>query len=1389
MPLLSGIPMGSGTPNSTTPITVSTGQMNVQPIPAVSTTTADRDRFLTGGTSTVNLPPSTVTSTGPTETASTGGGGALQLPQGNQDLQDATHPNSIASLPNVTPSEAFLEAAAATSILGVTPRQTAALIKPSQYSQDQLSVADYEVKNGQFRQIAKNGIASFRPEILSSIDFLPLVEKARVLSIGGEERLETTPAGDFFDIQYRGSMLRQETLVRFIRTIERASARRVGNVQIKQELSSIREAYEKMLREVERSVKFYSDAVDSMDFIKNTINIKTIPSNLYNTKEFLALDRFFEKKMQYSLDKYAIFSDTKILSQLLFDFRSMLEAYSVSLLNLTDTDRINDFNPVVIDKTYTISDQFSFNIASLRSENSAGINASETQFFTSFISSLPDNPDDRIKILSLLLSKEFRISKGLGKPNNKKTLQDVYGTTDQGNPFDNIVGGIGGTIFEPVTGDNSLASVLHLDLPGDSQVLPFESKYVDTDNQGTVYVPGSAYFIDSIINVSNIQKPEFNSNPFVGFVNDYNNRLLSARNVIEDLLELNNPQSPLRAVRFSDSLMTSVKTAIAGLKDPRAINTDQAVLVALFKLANTDNELKNMLFQFSMLLGMGANGTAGEKTIFKSLATELVQLRSLSAVRVPTGYNPNMYNGLAELRTYLETLANDIENKVYALTVRALAPANPGGPFGSPRSTFSAMTTQSPIESGRVGGELRAISSETANGIHTLQVQRGSIARTLMAAASTKQDWTTNLMQEFISLVDTINTSAQVQGLSNYLLPDKSSRTRLNFISASTQMLMFFEILSAYAKKYAFASFESSLGHMTATIKVDVIGNSMCFAYLNELTTHTTPQLTAVNTNQTFQTTAPAGSTATSYTLPSAGNQPQLTAGFLPFSMIQIAPGGNTTAAPRQETSVNLLNQASTEIASALQDSTAFNGLLSTNPAEASSLLMIAGIGGITLLLSSRFTTLRTSLSAIRSKLGDEDQTVSNVLHILNVIGTYLKQGSNKVQGFFNQQTLATFLSENSITDLQLLQNPSQVRMASYILDLVKEKIPASTKSEDIGTVNSNVIISDIITPEEHNALLSYLSQGKFLPESRADKKIKILTVGIPANFSQHLADRIHIRDINERTFRDKQFDVVSFNVYKRDARFDNIVFKPQKVLFDLSMFQKEAEIVNMNVQPLEEFRRALLRASTTDYQNILTKRTLTPSSIGEDPKYAFLSSEEREALVTNQVTSYLLGTYINILTGMRLYEDEFLATPYVQGTFTDSRITTLVFNYLKTIENIRINDKATIEELLTDPNINADAKDLLRLVTYGSFVFEPEYIRASVLRPKLFDRIVHIPLDIEGFEIDEESTTSTESGKLTWRSAYFQEQIQRVDNKLYLKQRLEGDLIMEDYFVTIEAL
>jgi hypothetical protein len=156
------------------------------------------------------------------------------------------------------------------------------------------------------------------------------------------------------------------------------------------------------------------------------------------------------------------------------------------------------------------------------------------------------------------------------------------------------------------------------------------------------------------------------------------------------------------------------------------------------------------------------------------------------------------------------------------------------------------------------------------------------------------------------------------------------------------------------------------------------------------------------------------------------------------------------------------------------------------------------------------------------------------------------------------------------------------------------------------------------------------------------------------------------------------------------------------------------------------------------------------------------------------------------MLTGMRINEATFATNTVQAGTRFSEEFTNLVFTYLRDTLNKDIPNQP-IPTLLTNPEIDDETRDILRLVTYGNIVFEPDVLRKKVTSPKIFDRVFHLAFSTEDFEVDKELTQESESGKLALEKSSVQERLVVDGNRTFLKPKDRNELIFEDYFVVVE--
>lgn len=1260
--------------------------------------------------------------------------------------------------------------------------------KPEEFTEDVLDVSETRVINNTFVPVERGGISIFRPEILTITDFQPVwkgfnPQKQKRLAGG------LTPAGKLIDVQYNSLWLRRDTIVSLLQGIQ--SSRTDNTSAVFRQLQS---NFQSEIERTRRTVRQYITFIRQVEKAKRNLDIRLIPRSAYSTG-FLPLSDFFDSRMQINPREFEVYSDTKILLQLLFDFKSTMEDYSFSLLDLVDSDREDDRSPVKIDRTYTLQDGFTFAISQLRSR-SVPVNAVQRSFFNSFLNSLPNNPDDRIKLLTTVLSKEYRVSKGLGRNEVQKILQDTFSTEASGNPFDNIIGVVGDTIFDPPLGEQSLASTLVQRIDENSLVLPFEKKFVDSDDTKQTFVPGTTFYIDTVFDLNGNQ---FNTEPFINYVNQYSKKFISAKKVIESLFELSGRETIISPKRMIDTVLASYGRSIAGTAVSTNLNRDQAIIAAVFSLANTDNTLKSLLFQYVLLVGLAQNTQDDRKAVFTQLADEFKTISAFPNVRKGRLSNPSLFLGVSTLRPFIARLALDIENRIFSLTTST--PRISSAITLQNRPDFNRFATTNTDRSVIHSAFDRLSIQPLRSGQTTVNVFRFNIRDVLLSNVDSRSSASTNIIKEFVDVANAFTKGASVNGEGIYLLDDASGRTRFNFVSTSTQLLILFEIFSSLAAKYNFSKFGRSQTPFNTFITVDANNNDFVKDMIDDIV--------AIPRTTFSPITAHATSFRNSFR-PAAAYQPSST--FSPFSSpLQRAIQSAKTTIVRSNNSSR--NTSRTSLAGgffSLLRSGAETTLVNRNIASpflghnTTSRLGIIRINNLTFKL--RTTKLRTSLISVRNKIIEERKIKLNILDILSTIEERLRRGAQEFQNGFSQQVLSTFLQENSIADLEITRMPAQVRLAKFLTDeITTKRISGITErqadekdraetffagkqfGEDVAT---NLLVDEeTISPDTREALFSLLSENIYLQPNLADLRTKIISIGIPAGFSRQLSDRVLQSAINETSFNEKQFDVVSVNIYKRDARFDDLVFKPQSFVFDLSFFE-EADLRTVQVHRNERFDRILQRIAVKDYEDLSyfgQPKCRTFDDIVNDPKYDFLSNEQKRSIIRNHVTSGLLQTYTKLLTGLRIDEASFLNREVVPGTNFSEGLQDLIFRYLREDLDKDV-PKQSIPDLLENPEVDDETKDILRLFTYGNSVFEPSVIRNMITSPKMFDRVFHIPFNTEAFEVDIDLTNETQAGRAALVQSFVQERLVMVGDGTFLRTKGRNEMAFEDYFASIES-
>ena len=653
----------------------------------------------------------------------------------------------------------------------------------TRYTEDALQVSNFAVQNASYMDQA--GISTIRPEIVGIVDFEPIYQG---------QTTNPTVVGKLLDVQLQARALKEENLATILQRIRESVPAQEAFRNLEASFTNELPVTQSRLNLIFRAIAELSNARSAFD-IKDTA---------VATNRFLSVTDFFINELSFSRQGFLKFPDTKILEQLLHELFISTAHYPTSLVSNFQYAYQNDLSPTVLNKVANDPTNFSVNVKTFRSEL-VPFNAANPIKFASLMDALPRDPDEKIKFLTLLLSKELRVSKGLGTPAIASRLATQFDCGNTGDPFNNIIGFPGATIFDIPEGAKSFSSVFIANTPDNNRfILPFEAKYIDDPVSHRQFVPGPSYFVDSLTN--NVSALGIGNSPLINYINAFSNKFNAVQQSYNDLLGLNVDRNLLFANDMFSRLLLGFYSSTSGLTtDTPAMDLDQVVIATIFKTANTDRELKLLLLQFFILILGCDDSVSPQRSLYDHMAAnEISILGNLTAVPTRPGFPAG--TSMADLRsTALVSLANElsgkIEDRLFALFGIPSYQDNLGLASLLPR-------TNSQPDNGSVIGTSRSIENiqNELLGIRGFNIARGNVRDILSRSIFDGSDSSTNIFRSMVHYISDLTSSA---GDACYLT-DGTFRTRFNFISTSNLCLIVLELFTSFAGKYFLADFNPS---------------------------------------------------------------------------------------------------------------------------------------------------------------------------------------------------------------------------------------------------------------------------------------------------------------------------------------------------------------------------------------------------------------------------------------------------------------------------------------------------------------------------------------------------------------------------------------------------
>jgi hypothetical protein len=399
-----------------------------------------------------------------------------------------------------------------------------------------------------------------------------------------------------------------------------------------------------------------------------------------------------------------------------------------------------------------------------------------------------------------------------------------------------------------------------------------------------------------------------------------------------------------------------------------------------------------------------------------------------------------------------------------------------------------------------------------------------------------------------------------------------------------------------------------------------------------------------------------------------------------------------------------------------------------------------------------------------------EEKFLQNILGIFTVISENLNNAKRIGIEAFNR---ITPVQRNILQNSPNALKKSQYRITSNLLNLLR---------------STNSLIDPYafsITEDEYNHLLCLNSSLKQLTNERS----KILTIGLPNGFIDALRGKASktaaISGAEQISDLKVEQGLVYLVVYRKSLLYEDLVFKPKRFLFDLSLFCNRYQD-DLVIDPFGNFSTQNGLITLKDKSNLNQDYNITLSNINTYSKYiTYLTNTQKQEMFVNHVKDYLFSKYINLLTGLKLTEEVFPIGSYSRFTSNNELTEQLLKLYLTTLG---INDTRPINQILSDQRINSSIRDSLSLMQNSLSAFKTELIDQIIFSEKMFDRIINIQINTyEDFEVNVNKTPPEVLTTLASQNKFIAFNNVGTNDRVLLRDL--NDATMDEFYVSVEGI
>ena len=1062
--------------------------------------------------------------------------------------------------------------------------------------------------DGADRFLREHSITNMRPELIASFDWIPVQKTWN----GGTRDLD-----NFLEFRWIMRQLQIENVEETMRALKNED---VGSI-----FSDLEQQYDWYVKQEKKWVKWRQIVLSVLKNARLALDIKDIENAYVGfTKGTLSrysdfrisgfsiddpsLESLFINSLGFSEEGYSRFSNSKVMGQLLNDLNFICYHHSPVFLPAKGSARSKDKHSTRINRVFIPHEKryrFRASTVGNRRRESNGevkesaFDATDFKDYSKFLSTLPVDDADKIKVLVNTLSKEFRVSAGIGYLTGS-SLGKRFNVDGARGPFRGALGYPRSNVMDENVLEGSLASLIMVNDTSGRLILPFETRSF-VDQKGRTAVPGTVALVDNIMRFGGISDG-LDVAPYHNFTTEFNKTTNDVVEYIESLLNLDDPDLKLHARVIYNSILSKFKYALNGLINDNRKSDHQIIFAALMNLSREDASLRHMMLRFILEVRDSNDAIATETSLRdvleadadspkKKKKTPNFRLSSIGTFTQHPGITPSyVQSNFGVSSGQAATLLDQTRNMsaFNALMTKANVKKETRTKLFSLASQWQDTAIRIAVKARKLMDTQAEIPRQIGDR-SILNVKKGGVVAALRHSLSR--------YAKHLPVAMIIDIAREIQDKADDLADRRSESasfmssgklTKYNGWDENTLIAIVFEVFTLLYDRYVTAEFARK--NRDLYVKYSASKNDKVYEAVVDVLKISVNKSEASRAAQAEERLSEDTDVRT-------------------HAMIKdMAEGKLSTAAALQSVTNDDYDDA-----------------------------VFADIFGF--------------LNAYDK----ESEIIYHILSVLDGLGESLIQARDEVNRYFNTTGLETDPAAMEKFEKSKLSKYQHEKIRRYLAFKAQSKFGRDilrTLTEH--SLALNIVAAEkfgrrenddtwlpadmIIEKEELDAIKALITH----PAMKGVKgdNIRVLTVGIPAETLEVLQNPPYIMGARFNSELPRMKDLFEVHVHKRDLEWEDVVFKPKKFIFDRSMFLLSEAF--KNVKKGSNFDAM---AKTAEFTNVTyrRKKDMSAKEIYSSAEYNFLSAKQRTEMIQNHVSNRVLHLYYRLLSGLHLDENTFL--------------------------------------------------------------------------------------------------------------------------------------------------